>query len=48
MLADDTRERRETDRETVEARYRAQGSDQAAEAEETKEKQIAKLEARGK
>jgi len=46
MLAEDTPERRERDRETVEAWYRAQGIDRAAEVEGAKEKLLAKLEAR--
>jgi hypothetical protein len=47
MLAEDTPERRERDRETVEAWYRAHGVDRAAEVEGAKEKLLAKLEARG-
>ena len=46
MLADDTPEQRERDRETVEAWYRAQGIDAETEAEGAKEKLLAKLEAR--
>jgi hypothetical protein len=46
MLAEDTRELRERDRETVEAWYRAQGRDRAAEIEGAREKLLAKLEAR--
>jgi hypothetical protein len=47
-LAEDTREWRERDQETVEAWYRAQGRNRAAEAEGAREKLLAKLEARGK
>jgi hypothetical protein len=47
MLAEDTPGRRERDRETVEAWYRAQGRDRAAEVEGAREKLLAKLEARG-
>jgi hypothetical protein len=47
MLAEDTREWRERDRETVEAWYRAQGWDRAAELEGAKEKLLAMLETRG-
>jgi hypothetical protein len=44
MLAEeDTPERREGDRETVEAWYRAQGRDRAAEVEGAREKLLAKL-----
>ena len=46
MLADDTPERQERDRETVEAWYRAQGVDRMSEAEGAKEKLLARLEAR--
>lgn len=46
MLAEDTREWRERDRETVEAWYRAQGRDRAVEVEGAREKLLAKLEAR--
>ena len=46
MLAEDTREKRERDRETVEAWLRAQGRDRAAEVEGAKERLLAKLEAR--
>jgi hypothetical protein len=46
MLAEDTRERRMRDRETVEAWCRAQGGDRAAEVEGAKEKLLATLEAR--
>jgi hypothetical protein len=45
-LAEDTPERRESDRETVEAWYRAQGRDRAAEAEGARERLLAKLGAR--
>jgi hypothetical protein len=45
-LADDTPERRERDQDTVEAWYRAQGVDRAAEVEGAKEKLVAKLESR--
>jgi hypothetical protein len=45
MLAEDTRER---DRETIEAWYKAQGRDRAAEVEGAREKLLAKLEARRK
>jgi len=48
MLAEDTQERRERDRETVEAWYRAQGRDRAMEVEGAREKLLAKLEARSK
>jgi hypothetical protein len=48
MLAEDTPERRERDRETVEAWYRAQGRDRAVEIEGAKEKLLAKLAARSK
>ena len=48
MLAEDTRELRERDRETVEAWYRAQGRDRAAEVEGAKERLLAMLEARSK
>lgn len=47
MLAEDTSEWRERDRETVEAWYRAQGVDRTAEEEGAKEKLLAKLGARG-
>ena len=46
MLAEDTRERRDRDRETVEAWERAQGVDRTSEVEGAKEKLLAKLEAR--
>jgi hypothetical protein len=46
MLAEDTLEKRERDRETVEAWYRAQGRDRAVELEGAREKLLAKLEAR--
>jgi hypothetical protein len=46
MLAEDTRERRESDRETVEAWHRAQGVDRTSEVEGAKEKLLAKLAAR--
>jgi hypothetical protein len=45
MLSADTPGRRERDRETVEAWYRAQGKDRATEVEGAKEKLLAKLEA---
>lgn len=48
MLAEDTLERRERDRETVEAWYRAQGIDRAAKAEGAKERLLARPEAHGK
>jgi hypothetical protein len=48
MLAEDTPERRERDRETIEAWYRAQGRDRVAEAEGAKEKLLAKIGARCK
>ena len=48
LLAEDTREWRERDREIVEAWNRAHGRDRAAEAEGAREKLLAKLEARGK
>jgi hypothetical protein len=46
MLAEDTQERRDRDRETVEAWYRAQGRDRTAELEGAREKLLAWLEAR--
>jgi hypothetical protein len=46
MLAEDTPEKRARDRETVEAWYRAQGRDRAAEAEGAKEKLLTRLEPR--
>jgi hypothetical protein len=46
MLAEDTRERQERDRETVEAWYRAQGRDRAAEG--ARERLLAKLGAHSK
>jgi hypothetical protein len=46
MLAEDTREWRERDRETIEMWYKAQGRDRAAEVEGAKEKLLAKLETR--
>jgi hypothetical protein len=48
MLAEDTSESRERDREIVEAWYLAQGRDREAEVEGAKEKLLAKLEARSK
>ncbi len=48
MLAEDTPEWRERDREIVEAWYLAQGRDREAEVEGAKEKLLAKLEARSK
>jgi len=45
-LAEDTPEQQERDQETIEAWYRAQGRDRAAETEGVKEKLLAKLEAR--
>jgi hypothetical protein len=48
MLAEDTPEKRERDQEIVEAWYRAQGRDRAAEVEGAREKLLAKLEARSK
>jgi hypothetical protein len=47
MLAEDTPEWRERDREIVEAWHRSQGLDRAAEVEGAREKLLAKLEARG-
>jgi hypothetical protein len=47
MLAEDTPESRERDRDTVEVWYRAQGRDRAAEVEGAKERLLARLEARG-
>jgi hypothetical protein len=46
MLAEDTPERRERDRETVEAWYTAQGIDRASEVEGAKERLLARLGAR--
>ncbi len=46
MLAADTPEKQERDLETVDAWYRAQGRDHAAEVEGAREKLLAKLEAR--
>jgi hypothetical protein len=46
MLAEDTTGVQERDRETIEAWYRAQGIDRAAEVEGAREKLLAKLEAR--
>ena len=46
MLAEDTQEACERDRETVEAWYRAHGVDRAAEIEGAKEELLAKLGAR--
>jgi hypothetical protein len=48
MLAEDTREWRERDRETIEAWYRSQGKERASEVEGAKEKLLAKLEAGSK
>jgi hypothetical protein len=48
MLAEDTSERRERDREIIEAWERAQGIDPETEVEGAKEKLLAMLEARGK
>jgi hypothetical protein len=48
MLAEDTQEQQASDRETVEAWYRAQGMDRAVEIEGAKEKLLVKLETRGK
>jgi hypothetical protein len=48
MLAEDTPERQERDRETVETWYRAQGTDRAIEVEGAREKLLAMLEARSK
>jgi hypothetical protein len=48
MLAEDTPEWRERDQEIVEAWYRAQGRDRAAEVEGAKEKLLAMLETRGR
>jgi hypothetical protein len=46
MLAEDTPERRERDRETVEAWERAQGIDKTQEVEGARERLLAKFEAR--
>jgi hypothetical protein len=46
MLAEDTRERQEKDREIVETWYKAQGRDRAMETEGAKERLLAMLEAR--
>jgi len=46
MLADDTREAHERDRERVEAWYRAQGVDRTQEVEGAKDNLLARLEAR--
>ena len=46
MLADDTPEQQAKDREIIDAWYRAQGRDRAAEAEGAKERLVAMLEAR--
>jgi hypothetical protein len=46
MLSTDTPGRRESDRETVEAWYRAQGVERAAEVEGAREKLLAMLETR--
>ena len=43
MLAEDTPEKRARDREIVEAWYRAQGRDRAAQAEGSRERLLAKL-----
>jgi hypothetical protein len=43
MLAEDTREKRERDREIVEAWYTAHGRDRTAEVEGAREKLLAKL-----
>jgi hypothetical protein len=48
MLAEDTREERKRDRETVEAWHRAQGIDLEMGTEGAKEKLLARLDARGK
>jgi hypothetical protein len=48
MLAEDTPELEERDRETVEAWYRAQGKDRAVEVEGAREKLLVRLEAHGK
>jgi hypothetical protein len=47
MLAEDTPEGRERDRETVEAWYRAQGIDRAGEAVGARERLLARLGTRG-
>jgi hypothetical protein len=47
-LAEDTPERQKRDRETVEAWYKAQGRDRAAEVEGAKERLLAKLEDRAR
>jgi hypothetical protein len=46
MLSQDTPEKRQRDRETVEAWYRAQGRDRAGEVEGAREKLLARLEGR--
>jgi hypothetical protein len=48
VLAEDTPEQRERDRETIEAWHRAQGRDRAVEVVGAKERLLAKLEARSK
>ena len=48
MLAEDTLERREKDRETIEAWYKPQGVDRRSEVEGARERLLAKLEARSK
>jgi hypothetical protein len=47
MLAEDTPELGQKDREIVEAWYRAQGGDRAAEVEGARERLLARLEVRG-
>jgi hypothetical protein len=47
MLAEDTSERQDGDRETVEAWYKAQGRDRSMETEGAREKLLAKLGTRG-
>ena len=47
VLAEDTPERQESDRETVEAWYSAQGIDRAAEVEGAPERLLARFETRG-
>jgi hypothetical protein len=48
MQSADTQERRERDREIVEAWYKAQGKDRAAEVEGARERLLARLESRSK
>ena len=46
MLVEDTREKREKDRETIEVWYGVQGRDRVAEVEGAKEKLLARLESK--